>query len=351
MNEFQPGKPGPILFFGSGETLPSSGKAYEHLTKILGQRPNISILETPAGFELNSEKVAGNIRDFLLRRLQNHNPQISIIPARNKSSSLSPDNPEILAPILRSNWLFMGPGSPTYAVRQLEDSLALDYLRAAHLFGASLTLASAAVLAMSAYALPVYEIFKVGDELHWKKGLDYLSMFGLKVVFIPHWNNSDGGKDLDTSRCFMGKTRFHELIKQLPEDITIIGIDEQTALFFDFDIPCACQVFGKGSVTVIRGNEKTIFTTGQNVELTRFAGYHLPIIDKIISSDIKEKLLSISHTDKPQPSEEILGLVRLREKARAIKDWQGSDQMREKLFAKGWAVNDTPNGPQIESLS
>lgn len=110
-------QPGPVLLFGSGETHPSSGSAYEHLANVMKQKPDIAIFETPAGFELNSEKVAGNIRDFLSRRLQNYDPRVTLIPARNKKTRLSPDNSAILEPALRSNWLLLGPGSPTYAVR------------------------------------------------------------------------------------------------------------------------------------------------------------------------------------------------------------------------------------------
>ena len=57
--------PGPVLFFGSGETLPASGKAYEFLARKIGEKPRISILETPAGFQPNSFQVAREIADFL----------------------------------------------------------------------------------------------------------------------------------------------------------------------------------------------------------------------------------------------------------------------------------------------
>ena len=86
----------------------------------------------------------------------------------------------------------MGPGSPTYAVRQLADSLAWHRLIARHRVGATLALASAAVIAISALALPVYEIYKAGQDLHWQPGLDLFGAYGLKLVFVPHWNNAEG---------------------------------------------------------------------------------------------------------------------------------------------------------------
>jgi hypothetical protein len=30
------------------------------------------------------------------------------------------------------------------------------------------------------------------------------------LSFIPHWNNAEGGIDLDTSRCFVGLDRFNQ---------------------------------------------------------------------------------------------------------------------------------------------
>lgn len=109
-----------------------------------------------------------------------------IIEARHKGIEYSPDNAKIVEPILYANWLMMGPGSPTYAVRQLAGSLAYQYSLGMHLSGSALSLASAGVLALSAYTLPVYEIYKAGEDLHWQKGLNYFANFGLGFVLIPH---------------------------------------------------------------------------------------------------------------------------------------------------------------------
>ena len=66
--------PGLIVLLGSGETLPSSGNTHEFVAKNLPASPKIAILETPAGFELNADKVAERIGDFLKVRLQNYAP-------------------------------------------------------------------------------------------------------------------------------------------------------------------------------------------------------------------------------------------------------------------------------------
>jgi len=79
-------KPGPVILFGSGETSPSGRKVFERVFRQLPPKPHIALLETPAGFELNSAQVIGRVGEFLQRRLQNYQPQIVIVPARRRGT-------------------------------------------------------------------------------------------------------------------------------------------------------------------------------------------------------------------------------------------------------------------------
>ena len=221
-------EPGLIILFGSGEASPSGREVWEWLFAQMGTRPQVAIVETPAGFQPNSAQVARRIGDFLDHHLQNYEPHIDIVPARQLNTPFSPDNPDILTPMLTANVFFLGPGSPSYAARQLEGSLAWDILAVRHQMGAHVVLASSAVVAVGSFALPVYEIYKVGEALHWHTGLDFLIPYGLQPTFIPHWNNNEGGEELDTRYCFMGQARFDQLREMLPGTATIVGIDEHT---------------------------------------------------------------------------------------------------------------------------
>ncbi len=154
--------PGPIVFLGSGETGKVGGQVFETLAQRLEKPLRVDVLETPAGFELNSAQVAGRVAEFVGARLQNYPNEVAVIAARGKNSDFSPDNPALLQPMLSGNLFFMGPGSPTYAVKHLSGSLAWHILLARHRLGAGLVLASAAAIAAGAWALPVYEIYKVG---------------------------------------------------------------------------------------------------------------------------------------------------------------------------------------------
>ena len=174
------GSPGPIILFGSGETSPSGQKIFDTVLRRMRISPSIALLETPAGFELNSARVIGRVGEFIQHHLQNYQPQVVAVPARNRLTAYSPDDPQVIEPLYHADLVFMGPGSPSYAVRQLQGSQAWYAMLARHRLGGAIALASAAVVAISAYALPVYEIYKVGEELHWKPGLDFFGMYGCR---------------------------------------------------------------------------------------------------------------------------------------------------------------------------
>lgn len=385
-NSLEPlAKSGVIVLFGSGETSPSGRKAFEAVLRRLPHSPNIALLETPAGFELNSPRVAGRIAEFFQHRLQNHAPKTYLIPARARGTRYSPDDPEIAAPILDADLVFMGPGSPSYAVRQLHDSVTWEYLVARHRLGAALVLASAAAIAISRFALPVYEIYKVGEDVHWKPGLDFFAPFNLQIVIVPHWNNNDGGEELDTSRCFMGQERFARLMKMLPAGLTILGIDEKTAVLLDLHAR-VCQVIGLGGATILHtghahdpdepqpalegsGLEQVAlirqghihqYISGQSFPLLDLGPFSMPPLAAGISSANWQRALQAYESQKASqvviqkpssPPPEVLALVEQRQNARLNKEWTTADSLRHQITALGWQVIDTEEGPCLESLS
>src|SRR5574339_459832 len=98
---------GQIAFLGSGETSLAGGRIFEALARKTGSPLRIALMETPAGFELNSPQVVGRVGDFMKTRLQNYKPVVDIIPARKKNSAFSPDDPAIIKPLLYANLIFM----------------------------------------------------------------------------------------------------------------------------------------------------------------------------------------------------------------------------------------------------
>ncbi len=339
LEEFPPGK---LVLFGSGETSPSGQPIHERLLRELTPPVRVAILETPAGFQPNSEIVADTVGEFMKMRLQNFAPQVSVIPARKKGTAFDPDDSTIAAPILECNYIFAGPGSPTYMVRQLAGTLALHHVVERHRQGAYLCIASAAALAIGARVIPVYEVFKVGDDPHWVDGLDLMRPYGLDLAIVPHWNNSEGGDELDTSRCFMGRARMDELRRQLPASTRILGIDEHTAVIFDFEQTC-CLVMGKGTVTTLSREEECVYEAGGSFPFAELGSDWRPIRQR-------EQPAPPSTAEETLPPQ-LAGLIEQRERARKARDWASADALRRRVAELGYEIQDTPHGPRWNRIS
>ncbi len=342
-------RPGPIVLFGSGEVSASGRRVYDWLFGRMTSPIRVAVLETPAGFQPNSALVAEEVAQFLRQRLQNYRPDVTVVPARKRDTSFSPDDAQIVAPLLAANVMFLGPGSPTYAVRQLQGSLAWYTLLARHRMGAALILSSAATIAAGAQALPVYEIYKVGEDLHWAPGLDLLAAFGLSLILIPHWDNAEGGESLDTSHCFMGRERFEGLLELLPDNATVLGIDEHTALVVDVGA-ARCHVMGRGGITWLRAGQTTRVDHHQSFALAELGDFQTPDPRAGIPEHIWQHVLSAASQEPslpPEPPVQVSKLVKEREVARSQNNWETADALRVEVNALGWQIQDTPEGPRV----
>ncbi len=346
------GKIGPIALFGSGETSPVAQRIHQHIMELLTPPIRPAILEAPAGFEPNAAAVAQKIIDYLEHRLQNFHPTSVSIAARKRNTAFSPDDPTIAAPLLQANYLFMGPGSPTYAARQLADSYTWYAMMARHRLGAAICFSSASTIAISQHAMPIYEIYKVGEELHWKPGLDFFGHFGIPLVIVPHWNNSDGGEDLDTSHCYLGRDRYERLLTLLPNPVTVLGLEENTGLVIQPE-EGHCTVVGIGAVEIVRNGTTVRYNSKERFDVAELGDWQLPDEDAGIPQAIWQDALDAAVKNDGEasgPSDALIALANARAAAREAKDWGEADRIRDELAAQGWQVNDTPDGPQLSPL-
>ncbi|HXQ38800.1 MAG TPA: hypothetical protein VN843_32660 [Anaerolineales bacterium] len=338
---------GQIAFLGSGETSLAGGRIFESLARKIDGALRIALMETPAGFELNSSQVVGRVGDFMKTRLQNYKPVVDIIAARKKDSPYSPNDPEIIKSLLYANMIFMGPGSPTYAIRHLKDTLAWDIIRARHRLGATLIFASAATISIGAHSLPVYEIYKVGQDVHVIDGLNLFQDFGVHLSFVPHWNNADGGVDLDTSRCFVGMDRFAEWCNLLPAGNTTLGLDEHTGIIIDFE-DGTCEVSGVSSVSLVRECDPEIYSSGSKFALNELGEIHIPDpIEKDIPAEVWDMVINAPPREDDGPPDEIIALAERRLSERANKNWAESDKLRDEISDLGWTVQDSKDGYKL----
>ncbi len=220
-----------LTIFGGGEISSQGRQIHEYIFKKINKNPiSITLITTPAGFQPNVQRVYEEIGQFFESHLTNFHPRVKILYANSLNEA---NDQQIVQQLNDTDYIFIGPGSPTYAVNHLKNTLLFKAIIEKMKTGTSLALSSAGAIAFSRFCLPVYEIYKVGEPLHWIDGLNFYTHFYKKLTAVPHFDNNEGGKKNDTSCCWMGKTRFKALRSLLPNDEAVIGIDEHTALIID----------------------------------------------------------------------------------------------------------------------
>jgi len=262
---------GMIAIMGSGETTDSMVRVHRYLLDRLPPPIKAVFIDTPAGFQMNSDDLYEKAREYFAKHFNQSMEQASFKSARG----ISPYEAEKAFKTLRqADFFFVGPGSPTYALKNWMGTPIPQIIYERIQNGGCFAAASAAALTLGRFTLPVYEIYKVGEELHWVEGLNLLGRFGLNLVVIPHWNNAEGGTH-DTRFCYMGESRLIQLEELLPPELPILGVDEHTACILDFQSG-QVLVQGIGKVTLHHRQEQNFLKAGQSLSLEEFKTFAVP---------------------------------------------------------------------------
>jgi hypothetical protein len=262
-----------LVLMGSGETSPSMVTTHRDVAARLDDGPRAVLLDTPYGFEENADDISRRALDYFARRVQLSVEVVRFpgpLAAAPAERSVQP-SPAALARLRAAQYVFAGPGSPSYALVAWRGSPVPEALVAKLVGGGAVVFASAAALTLGSHSLPVYEIYKVGQPVHWLAGLDVLGPLGLPgdCAVIPHFDNAEGGTH-DTRYCYMGERRLRELESLMPATGWILGIDEHTALIVDVAASEAV-VTGRGGVTVRRQGRARQFPGGTRLPLSALA--------------------------------------------------------------------------------
>ncbi|MFZ0611701.1 MAG: hypothetical protein WAM73_05640 [Desulfobacterales bacterium] len=249
---------GTIVLMGSGELGATMVAVHKELLARFGPAPRAVFLDTPAGFQLDVDRISRRAVEYF--RLRVRRP---LLVASFKSSQVpSPEGAEKAFQRLRdADYILIGPGSPTYAVRHLRATPVPQILVKKVQEGGCLVAGGTAAPTVGRMTLPVHEIYTVGHDLHWIDGLDILAPFGFDLAVVPHWNNAEGASH-DTRFCFMGKPRFEKLAAMLPKEVSILGIEEHTACIIDLEERQA-RIAGSGRAVLHRRAGKKVFDTGE----------------------------------------------------------------------------------------
>ncbi len=257
-----------LAIMGSGETSPTMVTIHKALAVRLGAghhgasfpKPSAVLLDTPYAFQENAADISARAQAYFARSV---GLDVAVVSDAGRAGTGAGTG---LAAIRSADWVFAGPGSPSYALSRWRGGPVAGALRERIAAGAGITIiASAAAAAMGVLAVPVYEIYKVGADPHWLDGLDLLSVLGLKVAVIPHYDNAEGGTH-DTRFCYLGERRLALMERELPPEAAVLGVDEHTALVVDMQAGRA-EVLGRGGVTVRKAGWSTVLPAGSALTL------------------------------------------------------------------------------------
>jgi len=376
-----------LMIIGSGETSPTMVTAHQQVFARLGANARAVQLDSPYGFQENADELTDRGRQYFAESVGH---DVEAITFRSAPPHDSVGHATEMARLRAADWIFAGPGSPSYALRTWAGSAVPDALDATLREGGAVIFASAAALTLGLVTVPVYEIYKVGEAPRWLDGLDVFGhATGLRAAIVPHWNNTEGGTH-DTRFCYLGENRLRVLEAELPDDTFVLGFDEHTGLIIDLDTGMA-DVVGRGRVTVRVDGAEWSVPTGQRTSLGEIAEHgkvsqhrrpappvaatsdSTQVELALKSGDVAGALAMVAELDRQSTDEAQQTVVRsllvrciaelhepvdvtatvtpyidllleLRRRAREDKRWGDSDAIRDGLTAAGVEVHDGPNG-------
>jgi hypothetical protein len=356
---------GTLAILGSGETAPGMTKVHRELLKRHAGDLRAVTIDTAYGFQENVPQMTEKLVNYFDTSLHVKFTPLHF-PSYERASEI--DRTIFKQQVREANYVFAGPGSPSYAVAQWLPLHLSDDFNVILQNGGTLCFSSAAAATLGAFSPPVYEIYKVGTAPYWNAGLDLLAPFGLRCVVIPHFDNNEGA-NYDTSCCYLGLRRLELMERELPEDVATLGVDEHTALLIDFEAD-TLRVHGRSQGYWRRGGSIRVLENGSTTSLEELRTFTVAPAQSNIAqaptsgsnpSDLAERargggpdavealaqLVRLSATSSdgfidPRPLVE--GVLDARESARSSGQYELADQLRDALVNAGIEVRDGSEG-------
>ena len=256
-----------LAIMGSGETAPTMVTTHRRLTSLLPSPVKAVVLDTPYGFQENAPELAAKAVEYFKTSINVDLVVAGLVRLHDTHIAADPVAIERgLRALADSDYIFAGPGSPTYALRQWAGSSVARIMIDKLTNGGIVTFASAAALTLGKATVPVYEVYKVGQDVQALDGLDILATIGINAALIPHYDNTEGANH-DTRFCYLGEARLQMFESLLDAETYVLGVDEHTGLVIDIDAETA-TVVGNSNVTIRLRSESFAYPTGSVIPLS-----------------------------------------------------------------------------------
>jgi len=323
-------------------------------------------LDTAYGFQQNVPQMSEKLEEYFKTSLH---VALTTLHFASYAKASELERTLFTQQVRQANYVFAGPGSPTYALSQWSPLHFGDDLLDVLDHGGTVCFASAAALTLGAFTAPIYEVYKVGvEEPHWREGLNVLAPFGLNCVVIPHFDNNEGG-NYDTRYCYLGEKRLLELEAALPDGVATLGIDEHTALIIDF-ADNTLSVKGRSNGYWRLNGETRVLENASTTRLDELADAHssrvrAPVVAtqspkggpvelaEIVTNRGEAGLAALAQLVQLastggegyiDPTDLVEGVLRARVSARSAGQYELADELRDALVNAGIDVQDSPQG-------
>jgi hypothetical protein len=356
---------GVLALLGSGETAPGMTKVHRELFARIADISAVN-LDTAYGFQLNVPQMSQKLEEYFNTSLH---VDVTTLHFSSFERASELDRTLFKQQVRDANYVFAGPGSPTYALKQWSPLHFDEDLLSVLANDGTLCFASAAALTLGAFTAPIYEVYKVGiEDPRWQDGLNVLSRLGLNCVVIPHFDNNEGAT-YDTRFCYLGEPRLLELERQLPDGVATLGVDEHTAAILDFNentltvkgrsnvywrLNGESQVLANGTTTALeelrtlspsvlqQPSNQSVPTEGTPVELAKTV-----VLGGDEGLQALARLVRLAQTGGRgfiDPTALVEGVLGARVTARASGQYDLADELRDALTRAGIEVKDGPGG-------
>ena len=222
--------PGLIALVGGNEFRPECEAMDRSLLARIGTDPRVIILPTAAARENPGLAAENGIRHF--KRLGARAEAAMVV------DSATAQDGKGLALIQNADLVYFTGGDPVYLLETLRNSAAWEAAGGVWENGRVLAGSSAGAMVLGG------RMWAPGQG--WREGLGLLP----RLAVIPHHAR--------LAEVWKAK----DMLASLPEEVTLLGIDEATAL-----VGPPWETVGMGKVVIYGPDKKTIYTQGQPVKL------------------------------------------------------------------------------------
>jgi cyanophycinase-like exopeptidase len=240
--------PGPIALLGSGEYTAAMDGTDRRLLAALGvARPRVALIPAASGLEPGMPERWNRMGAEHFAALGAEPLPLPLLARADAEQA------EILEQLRSADLFYFSGGNPEHLVETLRDTPAWAIIAGRRAEGAGIAGCSAGAMMMSGYTLRVRTV-AAGQPPRWIVAMGVAP----QVTVMPHF---------DRMADFMGEEVFRTIMQSAPEDVQLVGIDEDTALI-QLAPGAPWEVSGRQSVVLIgRDGVRMSYRAGDAVPL------------------------------------------------------------------------------------